>query len=94
MSVIAASRANDVETLKRLIEGGADLNVVDEEGCTALLRALSRHHLECVRALIDGKADVNKGTEEGWTPLHTASLYGQVECAGVSRSFCVRVGFE
>jgi CDK inhibitor PHO81 len=70
-----------------LIAGGAEVNVVDTYGRTALWYAARDGHIECVTVLLDVKADVNKADIGGYTPLHQASFRGHVKCVRV-RCLC------
>jgi ankyrin repeat protein len=78
MSLIAS-----VSKVKRLLAEGADLNGVDENGCTLLSYTASNGYVECVTILINAKADVNKADAYGWAPLHGASAHGKSECVGL-----------
>jgi ankyrin repeat protein len=83
MSLIKSIWNNDIQTLKTLIAGKADVNVVNEYGRTALWNAADKNHVECATALLNAKADVHKADEDGYTPLHRASLVGRAECVRV-----------
>jgi ankyrin repeat protein len=85
MSLITSAGHNDLQVLKELIAGGADVNAVDEYGCTALWWMVERGQVECATALVDAKADVNKAANCGSMPLHQASNYGRPECVRVRR---------
>jgi ankyrin repeat protein len=66
-----AAEYDQVDAVKLLLEAGADPNIRDEDGDTALLS-----HLNCydnpllVRALIQAGADVNIKNNMMSTPLH------------------------
>jgi ankyrin repeat protein len=64
-----------------LIDGGAALNVADEDGETPLHRACWEGHGSIVRMLIDGGADLNVAGIDGLTPLHMASGAGHESIA-------------
>ena len=59
------------ETLNFLLDNGADVNVTDESGWTALSRASGRGDAEIVTLLLKKGADVNPNT--GSVPLSQAS---------------------
>ena len=58
-----------LETVKALIEAGADVNAKNEEGKTPLHRAVFWENLETVEALLKAGAKVKARDEGGWTPL-------------------------
>ena len=66
--------------VKLLIDAGADLNVRNSEGDTALILASCAGKPECVKLLIDAGADLNARTKKGKTALHFASRLGYTEC--------------
>ena len=77
--LLEAVRLNKIEEVKKLIEKGADLNVVDEYGATALHWASQEGHSEIMKMLIKAGADVNVVNKYGITALHLASLLGHSE---------------
>jgi len=87
MSMIKSARDNDLQAVKVLIAGGAEVNTVDEAGRTALWWAAREGHVECATALLDARADVDKADKDGYTPLHRATSFDRVQCVRVRR-FC------
>lgn len=69
--------------LIELIENGARVDAMGEDGRTALMRAASRGNTDCVRALLKAGADVNAKFKDGSTVLMWAS------CGG-GRTGCVK----
>lgn len=72
--MIAASRGR-ADTVKDLIEKGADVNERDKRyGMTALMSASLSGHTDIVKFLIDRGADVNGKDGDGTTPLIKAAM--------------------
>ena len=72
-----AVELNEIKEVKRLIEEGANVNAVDEDGMTALYWASRWGYSEIVKMLIEKGADVNVVDEYfRETALHKASHYG------------------
>jgi len=82
-----ASHFGKVETMRYLLDHGADINAVSKHpmGVTPLHAALFGKRLEAARLLIELGADVNvrRGGENwprsGWTALHYAAGYGFID---------------
>ena len=70
---------NEIKEVKRLIEAGANVNVVDKDGETALLWASFWRCSNVVKILIEAGADVNAVDNFRYTALHFASLWGRRE---------------
>ena len=71
-----AAKEGDLPKVNSLIEGGADLNVRNENGATPLHFAADRGHKDVAELLISKGADVNAETKRGFTPLHGAARSG------------------
>lgn len=82
-----AVTSRDVETARRLIDAGADVNRADAGGLTPLIMSLYHHHGVISRfpfdrqvsgdpamaeLLVERGADVNAATDDGLTPLSAA----------------------
>lgn len=59
-----------------LLKAGADPNVKDRRGFSALHHAAQLNRPLVVKALLRGKANPNQGNQYGITPLHTAAAHG------------------
>lgn len=74
--LLKAIYENDIEKakeeVKKLIESGDDIDICDENGSTALMKASSYGHIEIVKLLIDNGADVNYTDVDGEAALEYA----------------------
>uniref|UniRef100_A0A0G4GFF9 Uncharacterized protein n=1 Tax=Chromera velia CCMP2878 TaxID=1169474 RepID=A0A0G4GFF9_9ALVE len=68
-----AADCGHADTVKLLLERGADVDFAMDDGWTALMLASQRDSKETVRELLEGGADVNKQTKDGDTALHLAA---------------------
>ena len=68
----AAVRGN-VGVMKLLIENGADLNMTDKDGWTALMGATVQGHMESVKLLLEQGVEVNAKNNNGETALVMAA---------------------
>jgi cytochrome c len=73
--LIEAAESGDVELVRQLIDGGADLNKQGQSGA-ALHRALARRRVDVVALLVARGADVNVANPLLGTPLHVAAGTG------------------
>lgn len=78
--LIAAARAGDLEQVKKLVEGGANVNARDKDGATPLLWSVVTSKREVAAYLIAHGADVKAGAA-GITPLHIAAALGMTDTA-------------
>ena len=76
--LIEAVRNNDIEQAKDLIKAGADLNIQDGYGRTALHIAAATNE-ETLHELISAGADLNIQDDNGCTALHMASWWNKME---------------
>ena len=54
-----STRRGDVETARRLLEAGADIDARDQHGQTALMNAAHAGQVDLVRLLVERGADLN-----------------------------------
>ena len=71
--LITASEYGHINTVRRLLEEGADVNVKDDRGSTALMYASEEGHVETVKLLLEKGADVNAKDNDGGT-AHNYSI--------------------
>ena len=62
-ALLDAAKKGDAETVKALIDAGADINAKDNDGQTAISYATENGYAETVKALIDAGATVENYTE-------------------------------
>jgi ankyrin repeat protein len=74
-----AAQAGDVAEVKRLVEAGADVNVLDENGNTPLKYASAEPHPQVLRALIALGASPHISDRRGFTPIHCVAGHGFYE---------------
>jgi ankyrin repeat protein len=72
-------RRGHTDTVQNLIDRGADLDDVDNDGKSALMMAAERGHDEIIQILIDAGANVNAADKWGWTALTLAKYPSTVE---------------
>jgi ankyrin repeat protein len=66
-----------------LIDAGADLNIQDTAGLTALHRCARWNHPEIARMLIDAGADLNIQDTDGWTALYWCAFSNHLGILGL-----------
>ena len=71
-----AASSGHCETLKALLQVGANIDAHDIEGYTALMGAAMWGHSACVTALIDSGASVDHQNVQGQTAAMHAAYYG------------------
>ncbi len=64
--------SRQVETIRCLLSGGADLHAADKNGATALHRAVRTRCAAAVECLLDAGADHAAANQSGATPFHLA----------------------
>ena len=78
-TLVSAVDLGQIETVKALLESGADANAVNDKGLAVLLTATWHEDLEVAQLLVDHGADVNKpSTENSWTPFMEAASRGNM----------------
>lgn len=70
---------DDREIISILLAGGAQLNVSDNDGMTALLPAVKYKSLKTVKQLLVASAEVNVCNKDGMSPLAFAAEQGSEE---------------
>lgn len=79
-ALLFAVRAGDLESARRLVEAGADVNDADAWGVSAVTLAAHGGHSELLEFLLDRGADAN-GSTAGFAALHEAVMRNDVRAA-------------
>jgi ankyrin repeat protein len=64
-----AARENAIAAVRALVDAGADVNLQDPEGVTALLEAVLNLHYDLAKVLVEKGADPKVADKAGLTPL-------------------------
>lgn len=70
--LIQAAYRGDLDEVKTLLDAGADVNSLDEEGATALIQACMQGHPAIVKVLVEAGADLEKRKGAYQTPISYA----------------------
>ncbi|XP_036370063.1 serine/threonine-protein phosphatase 6 regulatory ankyrin repeat subunit B-like isoform X9 [Octopus sinensis] len=70
--LMAACEQGSTSLIAFLIESGANMDMSDKEGLTALHYAVKSRKIDAVASLVSRGANVNKQDSWGYTPLHRA----------------------
>ncbi|OCL02092.1 kinase-like protein, partial [Glonium stellatum] len=76
---VMAVKTDDVPTMRRCLEQGADVNFPDSEGRTALFHAAFEGSCPAIAILLSEGADATLKANDGWTALHGAAFQGHKE---------------
>ncbi len=73
---MAATHAKRVDTVRALLQAGADVHSLDSYSGTGLIRAADRGHVEVIRELLKTDIRIDHVNRLGWTALLEAILLG------------------
>lgn len=73
-----AADRGDAATLRRLLEGGAEVDARDRYGQTALMRTARNGHCEAVRVLVEAGADLDHTAKHHLSALMLAVIDDRV----------------
>jgi len=75
------SECDDASCILALIAAGANVNLLDIDGLSALYLAVIKGNVDCLNALLSANGiDVNQPDKHGFTPLHLAIQLGHFDC--------------
>jgi cytohesin len=74
--LLQAAEQGDLDGARAALDAGADPDLADRYGITALLRAAGRGDLDVVELLLARGARVDKSSDQGNTPLMLAAARG------------------
>lgn len=80
-TLMEAAMEGDTETIQAELQNGADIDVMDEEGSSALHWALWFGENEAAQLLVEEGSDLNLCDYEGYSPLMIAVFNEDVEMA-------------
>jgi len=78
-ALVLAAREGDLDTVKVLVEAGADVNQKTNYGWTALLTATQNKNYKIGKYLLEHGADPNIPNNGGWRPLYLATDNRNIE---------------
>lgn len=75
-----AADGGHAECTKLILDAGADKDLKNDDGFTALMKTCQKGHSECAKLLLDKGARHDIKNASGWTALLNAAEKGQTEC--------------
>jgi ankyrin repeat protein len=77
--LVYAARANSIDSVKALLDAGADVNQTTAYGWSPLLVATQNRFYKLGEYLLEHGANVNLANKGGWTPLYLATDNRNIE---------------
>ncbi len=78
-NLLLAASEGETNKIESLLAFGADVNVKDESGKTALMMAVEGGYFRTVKILIDNDIQINVRDNDGWTALSIAEYSGHTK---------------
>jgi ankyrin repeat protein len=78
-ALVFAARQGDLDTVRVLVEAGANVNQVTRYGWSPLLTATQNRHYKVGLYLLEHGAQPNRANNGGWTPLYLATDNRNIE---------------
>ena len=80
-AIFAATKKNNMELLKQLLNNGTPVDHRNFNGETSLHMAASLGNLQMVKYLLSQGANINDPTSKNWLPIHHAIRFDRLEVA-------------
>ena len=74
--LIYTSARGNTEQVRELLDAGADIDIQDKFGRTALMLSAAYGRADTVKLLLDAGADIDRSNKYGWTALMQAAMWG------------------
>jgi len=87
--LLGAAASGDIQSVRRLLDQGADVNARDELGQTPLHHAACSGHKDVAELLIRRGAVVTARDSVGRTPLYISAVHGHLQLNQLLISNCV-----
>src|SRR5262249_55207702 len=71
-ALLYAAREGHMDTVRALVEGGANVNIVSADKFSPMVEAVTNAHFDVAMYLLDHGADPNLATTSGMTALYAA----------------------
>jgi hypothetical protein len=78
---LLAVLGDEAGKLRKLLQDGADPNLIAPDGDSLLMHAVRNSDINVVKVLLDAGADPNLQGENSWTPLKGAIYAGRIDVA-------------
>lgn len=78
--MVRCAECGQYRTMRKLIERGVDINMLDSDGKTALMFAAGDRDLDCLNWLLQHGADIDITDKAGCTALSYAAANGRYGC--------------
>ncbi|MBK3453243.1 ankyrin repeat domain-containing protein [Pseudomonas sp. MF6754] len=88
------TEAGDTQLVRIMLKAGADPEMQDRQGMTALHSAIKSCVVSCVDALLDHPCHLDKVTIDGQSPLHTAAWSGNLHATQRLLQLAPRLAWE
>jgi len=72
-----AAANSDLNKVRELLRCGADANLIDANGRTALHAAVQKGHIDLIKMLLEHGANMHKPDPRGWTPKAMVQEHGK-----------------